>query len=202
MAKGKFYVVWKGRNPGVYDNWADAKMQTEGFEGAKFKSYPTEVEAKEAFNAEPVYTKKATIKTTPGAAFIQNSLAVDAACSGNPGVMEYRGVTVWNNQEIFRYKCDLGTNNIGEFLAIVHALALCKNKGYTTLPIYTDSRTAISWVNNKKCKTKLEQTPRTMKLFEMIQRAETWLQNNTWQNPIIKWPTESWGEIPADFGRK
>lgn len=127
---------------------------------------------------------------------------MDAACSGNPGVMEYRGVSLWNNQEIFHFKCELGTNNIGEFLAIVHALALLQQKGIPDMPIYTDSQTAISWVRNKKCKTKLEQNPRTLSLFNLIQRAEAWLQSHTWQNPIIKWPTEQWGEIPADFGRK
>ena len=46
MAKGKYYVVWKGRNPGIFDNWAEAKMQIDGFEGAKFKSYPSEMEAR------------------------------------------------------------------------------------------------------------------------------------------------------------
>jgi ribonuclease HI len=96
----------------------------------------------------------------------------------------------------------MGTNNIGEFLAIVHALALYKQKGLTTRPIYTDSVTAMGWVKKKKANTKLEQNAKTAKLYELIQRAETWLQQNTYSNPIIKWETEDWGEIPADFGRK
>lgn len=37
------------------------------------------------------------------AAVIENSLAVDAACSGNPGPMEYRGVHVASRQEIFHF---------------------------------------------------------------------------------------------------
>ncbi len=203
MAKGKYYVVWKGRNPGVFDNWDEAKLQIDGFEGAKFKSYPNELEAREAFaqGSGALYKKKGeSAKQT--ASPIERSIAVDAACSGNPGVMEYRGVSLWNNQEIFHFKCELGTNNIGEFLAIVHALALMQKMNLPDMPIYTDSQTAISWVKNKKSKTKLEQNPRTLPLFDLIHRAEAWLQSHTWQNPIIKWPTEKWGEIPADFGRK
>ncbi len=202
MAKGKYYVVWKGRNPGIFDNWAEAKMQIDGFEGAKFKSYPSEMEAREAFLQESISHRTQKVGSTQTPNPIQRSIAVDAACSGNPGMMEYRGVSIWNKQEIFHFKCDLGTNNIGEFLAIVHALALLQKKELHDMPIYTDSQTAISWVKNKKCKTKLEQNYKTVPLFDLILRAEKWLQNNSWRNPLIKWPTEQWGEIPADFGRK
>ena len=135
------------------------------------------------------------------AAVIENSLAVDAACSGNPGPMEYRGVHVASRQEIFHFGPMKGTNNIGEFLAIVHGLALLKKKGFD-MPIYSDSANAISWVRQKKCKTKLPRTPETEELFLLIERAEKWLQGNTYTTPILKWETKEWGEIPADFGRK
>lgn len=202
MAKGKYYVVWKGHNPGVFDNWAEAKLQIDGFSGAKFKSFPNEEQARIAFSQgfKISTTSPANDATTDRP--ISRSIAVDAACSGNPGVMEYRGVSVWNNQQIFHHGVKLGTNNIGEFLAIVHALAFLKKKGLDDMVIYTDSQTAISWVKQKKCKTKLDFTPMTAEVFELIRRAEIWLQNNEWKNPIIKWPTEKWGEIPADFGRK
>ena len=81
-----------------------------------------------------------------------NAWAVDAACSGNPGPMEYRGVYLLTGQEIFHFGPVYGTNNIGEFLAIVHALALMKQKGLQ-MTIYSDSRNALGWVNQKKCKT-------------------------------------------------
>lgn len=132
---------------------------------------------------------------------IDNSLAVDAACSGNPGPMEYRGVHIASRQEIFHFGPMKGTNNIGEFLAIVHGLALLKNKGFD-MPIYSDSANAISWVRQKKCKTKLPRTPETEELFLLIERAEKWLQGNTYTTRILKWETKEWGEIPADFGRK
>ena len=129
------------------------------------------------------------------------ALCVDAACSGNPGPMEYRGVLIPSREQIFHFGPVLGTNNIGEFLAIVHALALLKQRG-AVMPVYSDSRTAQIWVQKRKCKTTLKRNEQTEPLFAIIARAERWLQNNTWTNPILKWDTENWGEIPADFGRK
>jgi ribonuclease HI len=111
-------------------------------------------------------------------------------------------VYLLTGQQIFHFGPVYGTNNIGEFLAIVHALALMKQKG-VRMTIYSDSRNALSWVKQKKCKTKLERTPKTEELFQMIERAENWLKNNSYVDiPVLKWETEEWGEVPADFGRK
>lgn len=133
---------------------------------------------------------------------IRQAIAVDAACSGNPGAMEYRGVYLADGKEIFHYGPVHGTNNIGEFLALVHGLALLKQKGLDTMPIYSDSVNAQLWVRKHQCKTTLVRNDETEKLYQMIERAEAWLRNNTYKNPIIKWQTDKWGEIPADFGRK
>lgn len=134
---------------------------------------------------------------------IWKSLSVDAACSGNPGVMEYRGVWTDTGQEVFRVGTFLyGTNNIGEFLALVHGLALFKRENISNMPIYSDSMNAITWVRKKKCNTKLVRSPETAKLYDLIERAEFWLRNNTYTTPILKWETREWGEVPADFGRK
>ena len=130
------------------------------------------------------------------------ALAVDAACSGNPGPMEYRGVHLPSGKQIFHFGPVQGTNNIGEFLAIVHALALLYNRGDSTTAIYSDSRTAQIWVRKRKCGTKLVRTPKNTRLLDIVARAEQWLQNHSFQNPIYKWQTDKWGEIPADFGRK
>ena len=132
---------------------------------------------------------------------VANALAVDASCLGNPGKMEYRGILLTTGEVVFHYGPVFGTNNIGEFLAIVHALALMKKQG-VNYPIYSDSVNAIKWVSKKQCKTTLEVSPKTMQLYDVIHRAEAWLRNNTYSNPIIKWDTKKWGEIPADFGRK
>ena len=210
MAKNKFYVVWKGLNPGIYDNWAECKAQVDGQEGAKYKSFENREEAAKAFEAgythylKTVSSPKAVARLAPEAPIgnpINESLAVDAACSGNPGPMEYRGVHVASRQEIFHFGPMKGTNNIGEFLALVHGLALLKQKGFD-MPIYSDSVNAISWVKQKKCKTKLPRTPETEALFLLIERAEKWLRENTYSTRILKWETKEWGEIPADFGRK
>ena len=210
MKKEKFYVVWAGVNPGVYTSWTDCQLQIKGFTGAKYKSFDTHEEAEKAFASSPYEyifqsaQKKAEKKnsdTLLPSCVIDNSLAVDAACSGNPGAMEYRGVHVASRQEIFHFGPVYGTNNIGEFLAIVHGLALLKQKGFD-MPIYSDSANAISWIKKKKCKTQLPRDSKTEELFLLIERAEKWLCENTYSTTILKWETKQWGEIPADFGRK
>ena len=128
--------------------------------------------------------------------------AVDAACSGNPGPMEYQAIDLQTGYQVFHFGPVRGTNNIGEFLAIVHALALMQQRGLTDKTIYSDSYNAILWVQKRQCKTNLERTPQTEQLFQIIQRAERWLQTHEWRNPIVKWDTRQWGEVPADFGRK
>ena len=209
MAKQKFYVVWEGVTPGVYTSWTDCQLQIKGYEGAKYKSFDTREEAERALATSPYayigknakkISEKVSSETLP-ACVIDNSLAVDAACSGNPGPMEYRGVHIASRQEVFHFGPTKGTNNIGEFLAIVHGLALLKQKGFD-MPIYSDSVNAISWVRQKKCKTKLPRTAETEELFKLIERAEKWLRENTYTTRILKWETKEWGEIPADFGRK
>lgn len=207
MAKKKFYVVWNGIVPGVYTSWNDAKNQIDGYDGALYKSFPTQEDAEKAYADNPYLyigknnkAKPISYKNNP--LIIQDSLSVDAACSGNPGLLEYRGVYLKTGEEIFHQgPFEEGTNNIGEFLAIVHGLALLKQK-QISIPIYTDSANAIKWVKERKCKTKLEKSNLNMSLFYMIERAEKWLRENTYTTQIIKWQTSDWGEIPADFGRK
>lgn len=208
MAKKKYYVVWKGVEPGVYASWKDCQAQIKGYAGALYKSFDSEDEARQAAASSPyIYigkqaeARKTVAKGIPDSVS-REALAVDAACSGNPGPMEYRGVYLRTGQEIFHFGPMRGTNNIGEFLAIVHGLALLKQKGLRTMPIYSDSRNALSWVKQKQCKTKLPCNSETEELFGYIERAEKWLRENTYANPLIKWETEQWGEIPADFGRK
>ena len=132
----------------------------------------------------------------------RNAWAVDAACSGNPGPMEYQAIDLQTGARVFHFGPMHGTNNIGEFLAIVHALALLDKQGDRKKVIYSDSYNAILWVHNKKCKTKLARTPQTEALYQIVERAENWLRTHEIQTRIIKWETKKWGEVPADFGRK
>ncbi|MCO6449328.1 MAG: ribonuclease H family protein [Caldilineales bacterium] len=212
--KRKYYVVWKGRQPGIYETWDACLAQVSGFGGAKYKAFPTRAEAQTAFRGDYAdyvgqnsghRVKRAQTDEGKSASVgrpIADAYAVDAACSGNPGVMEYRCVHVGSDDEIFhRGPFPEGTNNIGEFLAIVQALALLQKQGREN-PIYSDSRVAIKWVKDRHCRTTLKRTPKTDELYDLIARAEDWLTNNRYKNRLIKWETKVWGEIPADFGRK
>lgn len=210
-AKQKYYTVWKGHKTGVFESWNACKLQIKNFQGAQYKSFETKAMANKAFQGfyndyiekrkrtKPViFSEKLKTINQPNL----DSIAVDAASSGNPGVMEYRGVDTQTKRVLFhKGPFQRGTNNIGEFLALVHGMAYLKNTKSQRL-LYTDSKTAMSWVFKKKCNTKIERCLENQPLFELIQRAEQWLINNTYSIKIVKWETKYWGEIPADFGRK
>lgn len=239
--KHKYYVVWRGHEPGIYTSWPDCQAQVMGYGGALYKSFATEQEAREAYAMPPTPPANSVREAQASATLLHDetkdtkktkmpqatsscplpppdwrndtvlplplevkadALAVDAACSGNPGPMEYRGVYLATGEEIFHYGPVHGTNNIGEFLAIVHALALLKQRG-RSMTIYSDSRNALLWVRAKQCRTKLARTARTEKLYQLIERAEQWLHTHDYSDiPLLKWKTSEWGEVPADFGRK
>ena len=209
--KQKYYVVWFGNPTGIFDSWAKCKSAIAGVKGAQYKSFETLKEAKEAYNKEykdyagKGKPKKKTLTEAEKAEYGEPdlySIAVDAASSGNPGKVEYRGVDTQTHEVLFHQgPFDQGTNNIGEFLALVHGLAYLKKIG-SDRKIYSDSRIAMGWVIRRKCNSKLKRTSRNRPLFELVDRAETWLKNNRYQTKILKWETKAWGEIPADFGRK
>jgi len=209
--KKKYYTVWKGHHTGVFESWDDCKAQIKDFQGAQYKSFETFDAAKKAlkgnyrdyigkskkFNSELSEEKLKKIGQPN-----YNSISVDAASSGNPGKMEYRGVDTKSKKQLFKQgPFEEGTNNIGEFLAIVHGLAFLKQNNSDRI-IYTDSKTAMSWVRKKTCNTKLERNEKNKIVFELVDRAIKWLETNTYKTTIVKWETKAWGEIPADFGRK
>jgi len=271
MPAKKYYVVWKGAAPGIYDSWEEAEIQVAGYPDASYRAFKSLEAATEAFRegfdkeglikeveremkrlqkegheitfdpdksnegialtprpATPTPSQQNPNPTPPSSGpkerrltslgvrdvkvtseepsvrsqYMLETIAVDAACSGNPGPMEYRGVYVRTGQELFRVgPLQGGTNNIGEFLAIVHGLAMQEKQG-TRLPLYSDSVNAQIWVRAGVCKTTLQETEQNAAIFDMIRRAETWLRTHTFRVPIYKWETKLWGEIPADFGRK
>ena len=208
--KQKYYVVWQGAAPGIYSSWKDCQKQIMGYPDAKYKSFASMAEAETAYGQDfnKYYgqggaKKKSKKPRVSRSQIISNSLSVDAACSGSPGTMEYRGVWTTDKAPVFhkgpfRYS----TNNVGEFLALVHGISWLQQQGMNDIPIYSDSRTAIAWLRNRKVKTTLIRKDINKDSYKMLDRAEKWVQTNEWQNPILKWETSSWGEIPADFGRK
>jgi ribonuclease HI len=208
--KQKYYVVWLGNPAGIFDSWKECQLSIKDVSGAQYKSFLTFEEAKKAFRNEyknyiGFNTKKKKISKEELIKIGEPNLytiSVDAASSGNPGIMEYRGVDTQTHQQLFHQgPFQQGTNNVGEFLALVHGLAFLKQKN-SDRKIYSDSKIAIAWVKRKKCNTKLKQTSKNKKIFDLILRAENWLETNTYKTVIIKWETKAWGEIPADFGRK
>ncbi len=224
--KQKYYVVWQGKKPGIYTDWDECKEQVVGVQGAQYKSFDALDEAEAAIKlpyGSVVGTRAARPRADVPSAFpgvlivdengmtaikpgtenppVLDALAVDAACSGNPGVMEYQGIYIPTRTCIFHYRAEKGTNNIGEFLAIVHGLSYLKKHRLNQI-IYSDSANAISWVRQKMCKSKLVNDASTAELWDYIHRAEAWLHNNSYTTEIRKWDTDHWGEIPADFGRK
>lgn len=225
MAKGKqkYYVVWQGKRPGLYLSWDECKAQVVGVQGAQYKSFDTLQDAEAALrqpysNVVSQIPRSAPATQNNQILFVDengltaikpgsdnppllDALAVDAACSGNPGRMEYQGVYIPTRTRVFHYIAEKGTNNIGEFLAIVHGLSYLK-KHHLDQIIYSDSVNAISWVRQKQCKSKLPLDASTAPLWDYVHRAEQWLRSNTYTTEIRKWDTDNWGEIPADFGRK
>ncbi len=209
--KSYYYVVWYGHQPGIYTEWNDVLKQISGFPKAIYKTFGSKALAEKAFNEHPDKYKDGDYKKTKDLSDeqlekignpIELSLAVDAACNGK-GDFEYQGVWNFSRETVFRigpYK--KGSNNIGEFLALVHALAYLnqhKDHKMKVLPIYSDSRIAMKWITIGICRTNKKTTP---EVTNLIKRAEQWLKLNSFKNPVLKWETKVWGEIPADFGRK
>lgn len=201
----KFYVVWKGRKPGIYSSWDECKRQVDGFVGAQYKSFPTRVAAEAAYKGRAFdHFRQATIPkpSTELLKKLGDCYVVDAACSGNPGRLEYQCVHLPSQRKVFeRGPFAEGTNNVGEFLALVEALMLLKQKEIGD-PVYSDSKIALSWLKAKECKTQLEETAHNRHLFELIHKAEGWLRAHSYPNKVHLWDTNEWGENPADFGRK
>ncbi len=219
--KQKYYVVWRGRRPGVYSNWEDCQAQVFGFEGARFKSFDRLAEAEAALlepssqhvkpqsssggsggsRGKKTPTPERSLEQLRAMGVDMSAICVDAACSGNPGVLEYQGVTMDGQLLFHRGPFPEGTVNLGEFLALVSALAMLRAKG-DNRRIYTDSMTAMAWVRNKQTKSKLVRNEINADLLDRVAKAVQWLHDHPCSNPITKWETDRWGEIPADFGRK
>ncbi|TAF67846.1 MAG: ribonuclease H [Cytophagales bacterium] len=209
--KQKYYVVWKGHQQGIFEDWETCQKQVKNFPEAQFKSFDTYTEAQLAYKEgywltiqkykkENKPTSSINVHTYPQD---DTAICVDAACNMATKQMEYKGVWLKNKKIIFQSPVYEGaTNNIGEFLAIVHALAWLERENQPTTTIYSDSQTAIAWVRKKKANTKIDHTPENQTVRELIARAEKWLKEHNHNHSILKWQTEQWGEIPADYGRK
>jgi ribonuclease HI len=205
--KPMYYVVWRGLNPGIYTDWTEAAKNIRGSFKPIYKTFGSKELAEKAYREGPTAYMEGSYKKTRDLTAeekqrigkpIPLSLAVDAACNGD-GIFEYQGVLTDTKTHVFHFGPETeGTNNIGEFLALVHALAYLKGIN-NVMPIYSDSRIAMKWVKTGVART----SSKNPKVQNLIIRAEKWVKaNKGWPNEILKWETKAWGEIPADFGRK
>lgn len=197
----KYYVIREWQKTWIFNSRDECKDFVVWVKWAKYKSFKTLQEANEAIQKwyEPYYTKEKWFeKDIP---FEKNSIAVDAACSHNPWMTEYQWIDLESWQQIFHEKLWEWTNNIWEFLALVHWLSYLKKQN-SDKAIYSDSKRWIQRVKEWKCKTNLQKTSENEKIFELIKRAEKRLATNNYSTKILKWDTEERWEIPADFWRK
>lgn len=202
MAKKNFYVVLKGRKPGIYNSWPECEAQVKGFSGASYKGVSTYDQAYELFHGvkpkknDPIL-KKQNLDTTFAT---ERCIYVDAACSGNPGPAEFRYLWSDTGEVIYHSSKFNATNNIAEFLGIVDALMFVKENNLD-VDIFTDSKSGLSWVFNKKIKTSYE-WEKDPRLSRAIMKCLDFLEKNEKYPRLRKWNTALQGEIPADFGRK
>ena len=195
MPKQKFYVVFQGKKTGLFKTWSECEFQVKGVKGALYKSFSTYQSAQEAFTD---YKLGDVARRSP----LANSICVDASCTGNPGIVEYQAYDMETETILFcNDKVGLGTNNLGEFLAIVDALKYCLTSQRDCV-IYSDSQTAMSWVFKKKVNSSLIRDASTKQIWLLIDDAINWLTTHSYTIRVLKWDTVKWGEIPADFGRK
>lgn len=196
-------MVLKGHTPGLYTTWEEAKKQVDGFPGPVYRSFESSTEAELAwlnkrFPANILATGASKSKIPPPSGPF---VIVDASSLGVPGPAEYQGFLMPGKKLLFSQHIGLANNNLGEFLGIVHALALL-HKQESDLPVYSDSVTALSWVRHKKVKSELPRTAETRQAWDLVDRALVWLNTHGYRNKILKWDTVNWGENPADYGRK
>lgn len=185
----KFYAVKRGRSPGIYLTWAECELQVKGFQNAKFKSFNSLLEAETYINDVEELQHELPI----------HGLAVDASLlKGSKG--EFQIVDLSTGKLIYSSPVYVDTTvNVMEFLAIIKAIEISRTQiEFTKCDIYSDSATAITWVKNKHINSKLELTE---ELKLLVDNALIVLNQNC-ENKIIKWDTNSFGEIPADFSRK
>ena len=207
MPKNNVYVVFAPRSiRGVYDSWVRCQSALRGVSGTSFAGFKNVAEANEALRCGSLAEYRARAATRkPWIGHVQlPCIVVDAACSGAPGPVEYRGVVIPEMYEAFRRgPYHQGTNNIGEFLAIVAGLRWLENTSLD-FPLYSDSAVAIGWVTGRgECNT--HQVPGA-ELRDAIAAAERWLMlpssRALAESRVRKWDTRELGEIPADYGRK
>jgi ribonuclease HI len=162
----KFYVVWEGREKGIFTDWDTCKKHIDKFAGAKYKSFKSRADAESAFQggaqtalkkpkpAPRKYTGKG-LKTYSAEEIAdlpaQTKIFTDGGCEPNPGqaasgVAVYRGGLV--SELWYGLYNPQGTNNTAELNALHQALLMAENEVAKQEPvaIFCDSKYAIQCV--------------------------------------------------------
>jgi len=163
----KFYVVWAGRETGVFTDWATTHRHVNEFPGARFKSFPSRAEADRAFRSgrPPSAGRRpapvsAAIPVRPEPAAVGLQIYCDGACEPNPG-RAGSGIAVYRDGKLEQLWYGLyspnGTNNTAELNALHHALLMAESAivaGQTarilcdsTYAINCLSKWAVGWKN-------------------------------------------------------
>lgn len=140
MAK-KFYVIWVGREPGIYTDWPTAQKQVMKFAGAKYKSFTSKAEADAAFSDGSVSSVAKTTTKSSGPKQSGNNLSAppiktdvviycDGGCDPNPGKAG-SGVAVYQDDALIQLWYGVfnpnGTNNTAELSALFYSLQLAQH---------------------------------------------------------------------------
>lgn len=157
---------------------------------------------------------KGQIKTSAPSPIPTSGIVVDASCipvrdsiqrdGFYHGAVEWQVFDVATGRRIFASKVyHHGNINQGEFNAIVDAVYLLQAIGERTVPVYSDSMTAIAWFNNRKVSSKHPHNELTEEISSATKRSLAWIKENHQRlNPVLFWNNRVWGENPADYGRK
>jgi len=166
MAK-KYYVVWQGRETGIFTDWASCKAQVYEFRGAKYKSYLSRAEAEEALRSgrtastpskRPSVTSAATNKTSTtlsaddvAAVAVQTKVFTDGGCEPNPGNAG-SGVALYRDEQLAELWFGLynpqGTNNTAELNALHQAMLMAQREldAQRSVAIFCDSKYSIQCI--------------------------------------------------------
>ena len=136
MAKKKFYVVWRGRETGIFTDWPRCQRSVEKFPDARYKSFPSRAEAEAAFKGgnpgRAAYASRPAVKktaaaaaSTPAAGDFQMQVYCDGGCEPNPGEAG-SGMAVYRDGNLSELWYGLynpqGTNNTAELNALYQSL--------------------------------------------------------------------------------
>ena len=186
------YAVWQGRRTGIFTKWEEARAQIDGYPSPGFAAFLSRAEAERELEERRRLLAPAGPPPEAG-------IAVDAACAGAVGPLEYRGIDLRTGETVFAEgPVDAGTNNLGEFLAIVRALEMLDRQEVSG-PIWSESDVAIAWVGEGRHRSSVKPTDRNRELRRRLCRAELFLVDAPAPADVRRWRSDAWGAIPVEF---